>query len=156
MIPDPDPDPLIGLFDPNHDSTGHDMEERVKRLDERAKRQDDKQTETDIRINDLQHRVMTLTRASEGYHKIRQRFLEVYRRDVLCNVDVQGRKKISDGNEAAHLGDAVADAWLYTSGQRLDEAVLINLYGLTAMQISHLGKYQTLRPKFMQSQAYTL
>jgi hypothetical protein len=35
----------------------------------------------------------------------------------------------------AHNSDAVTDVLLYTSGERRDEAVLINLYGLTAAQI---------------------
>ena len=66
--------------------------------------------------------VKDLTLTSEGYQKIHDRFLEVYRRDILDNVDRQGRKKISEGN-----GDAVTDASLYTSGRRFDERVLVDL-----------------------------
>ena len=92
-------------------------------------------------IAGLQRQVKGLTLASEGYRKIRNRFIDVYRRDVLDDVTRQGYQKIGAGNEAAHGGDAVADASLYTSGERHDEMVLIDLYGLSANQISHLGKY---------------
>lgn len=42
----------------------------------------------------------------------------------------------------------VTDASLYTSAGRRDETILVNLYGLTANQISILGKCQTSFPKF--------
>jgi hypothetical protein len=79
-------------------------------------------TELQTQITGPQHHVKDLTLTSEGYQKIRDRFLEVYRRDILDNVDRQGRKKISEGN-----GDAVTDASLYTSGRRFDERVLVDL-----------------------------
>jgi hypothetical protein len=97
----------------------------------------------ETQIADVHNRVKVLTLASEGYRKIRHRFLEVYRRDVLD--DKQGRKKIGEGNEAAHEGDAIADAGHYTFGERHDEKVLVNFYGLTTSQISHLGKCRTFK-----------
>ena len=78
--------------------------------------------------------------ASSRYRRIRNRFINVYRRDVLGHVTHQEHQQISDGNNAAHGGDAVADASLYTSGERHDEGVLIELYGLSANQISYQGK----------------
>jgi len=59
------------------------------------------------------------------------------------DIDPKGRQKIREGNEAAHEGDAITDAQLYISGERFDEKVLVELYGLTSTQISCLGKYRT-------------
>ena len=107
-------------------------------------------------ITDLQHHVRDLRLASDGYRRIRNRFINVYRRDVLGHATHQEYQQISDGNNAAHGGDAVTDASLYTSGERYDEDVLIRLYGLSARQISYQGKYQTSLPKCIRSQAYAL
>jgi hypothetical protein len=105
------------------------------------KRLEDKLTGLQHHVTDLQHHVKDLKLASEGYRRIRNRFLNVYRRDVLGHVTHQEHQQISDGNNAAaHGGDAVADASLYTSGERHDEGVLIKLYGLSANQISYQGK----------------
>ena len=89
---------------------------------------------------DLQHCIKALPLASGGYRKTRHRFLEVYRRDILDNVDKQGRRKIGEGNEAAHNGNTVTDASLCTSGERRTETILVSLHGLTANQISILSK----------------
>jgi hypothetical protein len=119
------------------------LEDKQEKTGAQLQRTDAQLQRSDARITDLEHHVQVLTLASEGYRKIRHRFLEVYRRDVLDDVDRQGRKKIGEGNEAAHDGDAVTDALLYTSGERHDEGILIDLYGLGASQISYLGKCQT-------------
>jgi hypothetical protein len=120
------------------------MKERMKRLEDKLKRLEDKLTkETTSRQNenaDLQHQVKDLKLASEGYRRIRNRFINVYCRDVLGHVTHREYQQISDGNNAAHGGDAVTDASLYTSGERHDEGVLIKLYGLSANQISYQGK----------------
>ena len=82
------------------------------------------ETKLQSQITSLEHRVTDLTLSSEGDRKFRR----------------QGYKKISEGHKAAYHGDAVADASLYTSGRRVDEGILTELYGLTANQISYLGK----------------
>jgi len=126
----------------------HDMKEMMKRLENKLEKTDAEQKEMKTQITDLQYRVKVLTQTSEGYRKIRRRFLEVYRRDILNEVDRQGLKIISEGNEAAHDGDAVTDASLYTPGEQHDEKVLVDLYGLTASQILYLGKCRTSLSKF--------
>ena len=127
----------------------HDLKERIKRLEDKQEKTDAQLQKLDVQIAELEHRVQVLALVSEGYRKIRHRFLEVYRRDILNDVDRQGLQRIDEGDEAAHHGDAVIDALLYTSGERHDEGVLINLYGLGAAQISYLGKYRTSLPKSM-------
>jgi predicted nuclease with TOPRIM domain len=129
----------------------HDIKERMKRLeDELTKETTSCQNEIaglqneiaglQHHVTDLQHHVKDLKLASEGYRRIRNRFINVYRRDILGHVTHQEHQQISDGNNAAHGGDAVADASLYTSHERNDERVLIELYGLSANQISYQGK----------------
>jgi hypothetical protein len=84
-------------------------------------------------VNDQQHKINTLSLASEGYRKIRNRFLDVcYRnyRNVRDDVDPKGRQNIADGNEAAPYGDAVADAFLFTSGERGYSGIMLVIYGL--------------------------
>jgi hypothetical protein len=121
----------------------------MKRLEDKQEKTDAQLRRSDTRITDLEHHVQVLNLASEGYRKIRHRFLEVYHRDILNDVDGRGREKINQGNEAAHYGDAVTDASLYTSYERNDEIVIAELYGLSVFQISHLGKHQTSLHKFM-------
>jgi hypothetical protein len=132
------------------------MEERMTKLENKLQKTDTElqKTNTELQttntqVTDLQNRVKTLTLVSEGYRKIRHRFLEVYHRDIQNDVDGQGLKKINQGNEAAHHGDAVTDVSLYTSDERNDEIVMTELYGLSVFQISRLGKHQTSLPKFM-------
>lgn len=133
----------------------HEMKEMMKRLEAKMANNEtqmaNNQTQmanNETQIADLQSRVKALTQSSEGYRKIRNRFLDIYRRDVLGDIGKQGLKNISEGNIAAHEGDAVADAELFTSGKRSDDDVLIDLYGLSSSRISDLGKYQTSLPKF--------
>ena len=94
-------------------------------------------------IADLQYRVKSLTKDAEGYRSIRHRFIDFYRRDVLENVDQKGHGRIHKGNKAAHRGDAITDATLYTTRERKDEDVLTDLYGLTANEITLLSKCLT-------------
>jgi polyhydroxyalkanoate synthesis regulator phasin len=108
------------------------------------------------KVTNLEHQVKDLKLASDGYRRLRNRFINVYRRDVLGDVSHQEYQQISDGNNAAHGGDAVTDASLYTSWERNDEDVFIHLYGLSSNQISYQGKCQTSLPKCMRSQAYAL
>ena len=94
-------------------------------------------------IADLQYRVKSLTKDAKGYRTIRHRFIDFYCRDVLKNVDQKGHDRIYEGNKAAHRGDAITDATLYTTRERKDENVLRDLYGLTANKISVLSKCLT-------------
>ena len=124
------------------------MKEMMKRLEAKVANNETEIANNKTQVANLQSRVKTLTQSSEGYCKIRNRFLDVYHRDVLCDIDSQGFKNISEGNIVAHEGDAVADAELFTSGKRSDDEVLIDLYGLSSSRISDLGKYQTSLRQF--------
>ena len=63
-------------------------------------------------VTQNQIRIQHLTAAGEGYFKIRQRFLNVFRRDVLQDPAAQWTLIIDTGNAAAHHGDAITDAGL--------------------------------------------
>lgn len=125
------------------------MKGRMTRLEGKLEKTQERLDKSEVQVADLQNRVKVLAQTSEGYRKIRHRFLDTYRRDILRQVDRQGHSKISGGNQAAHEGDAVADAELYTSGERFDEKLLVELYGLTPNQISLLGKCKSSLPKLM-------
>jgi DNA repair exonuclease SbcCD ATPase subunit len=118
----------------------HDMKERMKRLEDKLTGLQNEVGSLKNENADFRHHITNLKLASEGYRRIRNRFINVYCRDVLGHVTHQEHQQISDGNNAAHHGDAVADASLYTSRERTDEGVLIALYGLSPTQISYQGK----------------
>ena len=101
----------------------HDMKERIKRLEDWMANIDTQIADHEAQMTDLQHRIDTLTTDVEGL--------------------TEGRTRIKNDNVAAHEGDAITDAILYTTDQRDDEDALIRLYGLTADQISFLSKCLT-------------
>jgi hypothetical protein len=102
---------------------------------------EDRYAESKTEIAELRRDIDTLRLASEGYRKIRNRFLETYRRDVVIhNLDPKSRQNIAGGNEAAHHGDAIADAALYTSRERSDHALMSKIYGVSVYEITCLGK----------------
>jgi hypothetical protein len=126
----------------------YEMKEMMKEMRTKQKEMMTEWKEMKTQITDLRHRVKTLTQTSEGYRKIRHRFLQVYRRDILMEIDRQGLEIIGEGNVAAHDGDAVADASLFNPGKQYYERILVDLYGLTASQILYLGKCRTSLSKF--------
>lgn len=86
-----------------------------------------------------------MTRTSEGYLRVRYRFLSTFKRDVLeLRLPPQERSKLLSGNISAHGGDALADAQLYQNGDRQDDMVYILLYGLPWQKIVTLSTYPWL------------
>jgi hypothetical protein len=92
------------------------------------------------RIQGLEHRLATVTSASEGYRKIRHRFLDVFVREHMGGATIEGREHIRQGNLAAHGADVIADAELYGSKARQDENVFIKIYGVGVNLTTQLGK----------------
>lgn len=93
------------------------------------------------KVTQNQVHIRNLTTASEGYFKIRQRFLDIFRRDVLQESTAQWTPLIGAGNAAAHQGDAITDAGLFASGARQDVSLMVKIYGLTHTQVLSLSKY---------------
>ena len=100
----------------------------------------------DAHVIQLEERVRVITLTSASYRDIRHRFLEVCRQNILKNTDREGYQKFFKGNEAAHEGDAIADADLYISNELTDEIAFTNQYGMTPDHVLSLCKYQALHP----------
>jgi hypothetical protein len=62
-------------------------------------------------------------------------------RDVEKIPKVKWSKEITVGNEAAYDGNAVADASLFESGFRNDEALMVKIYGLSYHQVLTLSTH---------------
>ncbi|KAI9812980.1 MAG: hypothetical protein M1826_002571 [Phylliscum demangeonii] len=84
----------------------------------------------DEELDKMKEELALLKASSEGYLQIRNRFLAVYRRDVLMNATGDDRAMIEVGNGAAHDGDPVTDALLYEREIRFDDRTYISLYGM--------------------------
>jgi hypothetical protein len=92
-------------------------------------------------LDDLQSQVDVLKVCSDGYLRIRQRFLDTFRRDILKNPNVRGSSHIQTGNMAAHGGNAVIDARIFKRGARGDLDLMEIIYGLDHDDVLSLGKY---------------
>ncbi|KAI9825192.1 MAG: hypothetical protein M1826_007049 [Phylliscum demangeonii] len=71
-----------------------------------------------------------LKASSDGYLQIRNRFVAVYRRQVLKDATPDDRGLVDVGNSATHDGDPVTDALLYQRGIRSDDRTYASLYGM--------------------------
>jgi len=81
--------------------------------------------------------------SSKEYMQVRNRFISVFKHDKLQIKENSDDKIITDGNIAAHKGDAFADATLYTSlNKRFDRDTFETLYGLNPKLVSSMSKYR--------------
>jgi hypothetical protein len=133
----------------------------MKRLEAKVTTSEAKVTTSEAKIatletevDGLKIQVKDLTLSSEGYRSIRNRFIEVYRRDVIKNITKEGYEMIGNsneaahhgneaayhGNEAAHHGDVIADSAFYLSYQRYEEDTFFHIYRLSATQLKLFGK----------------
>lgn len=93
-----------------------------------------------------ERQITDLKSASEGFLDIRERFVDVFRWDVLRR-RAQGPRTtdaVRRGNERAHHGDAIGDALLFELRGRSDLIVYTQIYGLSLPQVKQLGKYVPL------------
>jgi len=120
---------------------GHDLLQERTDLRARMTRMEEKVAQLDkevAKIPRLEVDMARLRGLSEGYLRIRERFLDVFRRDVLHDSSAQRLQTITAGNSAAHDADAVADALVYEYGRRRDTRLLTRIYGLGHDQILSL------------------
>lgn len=90
---------------------------------------------------DTEKKLQAVMGASDGYMRIRNRFVETFQRDVLQRpVDQQAMAVIYAGNEAAHAGEAVMDVLLYKRGLRDDKYMINEIYGVDADVITKRSK----------------
>ena len=88
-------------------------------------------------IVSLKGQVGLLVQSSEGYLKIREKFLAVFERDIK-GVDTRNSTAIREGNIRAYEGDAVADAALFDQYNRSDTPLYLELYGLEFRKVLEL------------------
>lgn len=122
-----------------------EAEENKRRFDSMMSRMDEQEAkieEQNAKIEEQNNRLAemrpVLNMMKDGYLRIRNRFLNVYCRDVL-GVKIHPRELL-EGNAAAHHEDAAADTLLYQKDMRRDEELLIQLYELNSSQIQQIGK----------------
>ena len=117
----------------------HKLNAKIEDQDRRIEDQDRRTEDQDRRVATLESQVSLLTQNSKKYLCIRERFLDVYKRDFK---GFQGSRAIREGNLKAHSGDALTDASLFSDGQRSDTDVYQELYGLEYKQVLEIhGKY---------------
>jgi hypothetical protein len=80
---------------------------------------------------------------SAEYLEIRQRFLDVFRRDKLGAYSPGLKSNIALGNERAHGGDAVTDAEIFVRGMRHDIELMKMVYGISANKVLELRESQS-------------
>ena len=80
-----------------------------------------------------------LTKTSEGLLAIRQRFIDVFERDILGKTEIDGSKAIIQEKAVAHRGDAMADAMLHDREHCTDKTIHRKLYGLDYSQVFDCG-----------------
>ena len=66
---------------------------------------------------------------------IRRRFIDHFKRDVLKLSEFQRTDAIKAGNEVAHHGNALSDAYLFKNDGRMDFQVYSRLYGFQFPQV---------------------
>ncbi|KAI9825193.1 MAG: hypothetical protein M1826_007050 [Phylliscum demangeonii] len=84
----------------------------------------------DAELDKVKDELALLKASSDGYLQIRNRFVAVYRRQVLKDAKPHDCGLIDVGNGAAHYGDPVTDALLYEREIRFDDRTYISLYGM--------------------------
>lgn len=89
----------------------------------------------------LQSRVSLLSSLSDGYIRARLRFLDTYRRGNTPTETNSRQSAFVHQDDIYSVGDASTDAGLYLSHLRFDEDLFIEIYGMTAHQISRLGMF---------------
>ena len=94
-----------------------------------------------VRSDDTSDIVHLLAASSDAYMDIRNRFMDVYRRDKMNQFSSAGTKTIAKGNLKAHGGDCLIDALLFHSAKRSDADLFVDIYGISVDDVLLLRKY---------------
>ena len=134
--------PIRGAANSRHtygNEEGRTILSDLKELKTCCQRLEERITKKEGETRDLQARVRLLTQNSGGYLGIHERFLE---QNSTSDTHTQASGHIvrRDDNEAAHTGDAITDAYFYTSGRRMDTDLFTSLYGVFHKTVMDLGK----------------
>jgi len=117
----------------NH--TGLNIATRLARLETKLFRQQGKMTVQAKALKEVREEVRCLQIPSEGYKRVRSRFLSNFNRHVRNKFDHWNRNIITVGNIAAHQSDVRVDSMLYMTpgpgrARRTDPNTFMDLYGL--------------------------
>ena len=140
--------PIRGAANSRHtygNEEGRTILSDLKELKACSQRLEERMTKKEGETRDLQARVRLLTQNSGGYLGVRERFLE---QNSTSDTHTQASGHIvrRDGNEAAHTGDAITDAYVYTSGRRMDTDLSTLLYDVSHKTVVDLGKRPSYCP----------
>jgi hypothetical protein len=84
--------------------------------------------------------IAALRKVSQGYRKIRHRFIDTYKRNLRLGFHPQEDASTVPG------ADVVTDASLYTSGERMDPDIFAHLYGFDHEKVPELSELVILEP----------
>ena len=88
----------------------------------------------------LEKNIANLKEATANYELHRERFLAVFKRDILVNATRRDLNLITTANALVHGGDLVFDKRFFLdAGRRTDGATFTALYGLDPVSARHLG-----------------
>lgn len=139
--------PITGAVNGRHtygNEEGRTILSDLKELKACCQRHEERITKNEAETRDLQARIQLLTHNSGDYLGIRERFLEQNTSDTYTQAS--GHIVRRDGNEAPHTGDAITDAYVYTSGRRMDIDLFTSLYGVSHEIVVDLGKRPSYCP----------
>lgn len=137
-----------GVFVGNHQGLEYascrmrldEITDRITALERDNK--DLKSDNTDLKSDNknLNSRITDLELSTQGFYKLRSRFLSTYKRDRLGTASSADYQTIGEGNVFAHAGNALRDAELYTRGERTDFPTYKSLYGLHPGIVTMISK----------------
>jgi flagellar capping protein FliD len=116
-------------------NTCQDLQTDIQMLKIRADASDRRAEEVQGELDQLTDMVDALRESSKGYHVVRNRFLDSFKKNRLNIKSKQLKDKIISMNKTIHSADATTDALLYIDGSRRDVDVFKCLYGLSPLEV---------------------
>jgi hypothetical protein len=98
-----------------------------------------KYKELEVRYDEVETKLSLVASSCDGYLNIRNRFVAVFRRDILEQRSAVDRQIVMDGNIDSHHGDGLTDALLFEQGMRSDCSTFQLLYGFSPSIVRTLG-----------------
>ncbi|KAG0125509.1 hypothetical protein HOY82DRAFT_571598, partial [Tuber indicum] len=126
------------------------QQEEISSQQEKTSSQQEELTSFKTQVRELNERVLTLRMSSEGYRKLRNRFLTSFKSRMLKIQSTMDSEIIQEGNNSAYRGDVLVDATLYISSeegqeeQRNDTFTFKALYGLEPLLVSQIKRNETI------------
>jgi hypothetical protein len=122
------------------DHLQHQIEEEDGHLHDQIATLTELNYNRDRQITNQDRQITDLKAASEGFLDIRERFIDVMKRDLFHTIpyDARSTRAIRKGNEAAQHGDVMGDALLYKLRSRTDTITFLKIYGIPLEGLNYL------------------